>query len=182
MKTIHQNWKLAFLTICTGQAFSLLSSAIAQFAIIWWMTDTTGSAIVLTFSTLFGFLPQAICGPFVGALVDRWDRKVIMVLADIGIAMTSLLLAGLFVFGDVQPWHIYLILALRSIGSAFHVPAMLASVPLIVPSDQLTRAAGFNQAIQSACTIAGPALGALALAIWPMSGIMLIDKIRESKL
>lgn len=175
LRALDDNWKRTFLIICTGQAFSLLSSVIAQFAIIWWITDTTGSAMVLTISTLAGFLPQGLCGPFVGALIDRWDRKVVMILADVGIALTSLVLAGLFFFGDAQLWHIYLILALRSIGSAFHVPAMLASVPLIVPSEQLTRAAGLNQAIQSVCSIAGPALGALALAIWPMSGILLID-------
>lgn len=175
MNKIKDNWKLTFLTICTGQAFSLLSSAIVQFAIIWWITDKTGSALVLTISTLVGFLPQALCGPFVGTLIDRWNRKMIMVIADLAIAMTSLGLAMMFVFGEVQLWHIYIVLALRSLGTAFHLPAMLASVPLIVPSDQLTRAAGFNQAIQAASNIAGPALGAFVLAVWPMSGVIMMD-------
>ena len=73
-----RNWKVPFCTIWTGQALSLVGSALVQFAPIWWLTETTGSAAVLATATLAPFLPPAQLGPMVGALVDRWRRRWIM--------------------------------------------------------------------------------------------------------
>lgn len=67
------NWKRSFLTIWAGQAVSLITSSILQMAIIWYLTDTTGSALVLSMATMVGFLPQAILGTMIGVLVDRWN-------------------------------------------------------------------------------------------------------------
>ncbi len=103
-------------------------------------------------------LPQSLLGLFVGVYIDRWDRKRTMILADSFIALCTLALAALFWAGAAEMWHIYILMACRSAGSAFHMPAMQASVPLLAPQSQLTRIAGVNQIIASLSSIAGPAL------------------------
>ncbi|MFV0331095.1 MAG: MFS transporter [Dysgonomonas sp.] len=168
-------WKKTLFIIWTGQALSLLSSAIVQFAIIWWITIQTGSASTLAMASIAGILPQIVLGAFIGVWVDRWDRKKIMIFSDLGIAFFTLLMGALFYFDLVEIWHIYLLLAIRSIGSAFHFPSMQASIPLLAPESQLTRIAGINQVLYSISSIAGPALGALCCELLEMDVIVLID-------
>ena len=119
-----QNWKRTFAIIWSGQLISILSSSIVAYAIIFWMSIETRSAEVLTLSAIAGMLPQAVLGLFVGVYVDRWDRKRTMILADSFIALCTLGLAVLFWLDIAELWHVYLLLACRSVGSAFHVPAM----------------------------------------------------------
>jgi MFS transporter, DHA3 family, macrolide efflux protein len=169
------SWTVRFFTIWTGQALSLFGSALVQFALIWWLTQKSGSATILAIATLVGMLPQIVLGPFAGALVDRWNRRLIMILADGTIAIFSLLLAYLFATGTVQIWHIYAVMAVRALGGAFHYPAMAASTPLMVPNEQLTRINGLNQALQGVNSLVAPPVGALLLGILPTQGILLID-------
>ena len=169
-------WAGRFFTIWSGQALSLFGSALVQFALIWWLTQESGSATVLAVATLVGMLPQIVIGPFAGALVDRWNRRIIMIAADGTIAIFSLLLAYLFATGAVQIWHIYAVMAMRALGGAFHYPAMAASTPLMVPNEQLTRINGLNQALQGVNSLAAPPIGALLLGILPTQGILLNEK------
>jgi DHA3 family macrolide efflux protein-like MFS transporter len=138
-------WRVRFYTIWTGQALSLVGSALLRFALIWWLTEQTGSATVLATASLAPSLTGIVLGPFVGTLVDRWRRRWIMVWADGAIAACTALLAFLYGRGVVETWQIYLILSLRALGTAFHDPAMTASTSLMAPRDQLTRVAGMNQ-------------------------------------
>ena len=75
-------WAPRFFAIWIGQAFSLLGSMLVQFALVWWLTQTTGSATVLAMATLVAVLPRVVIGPFAGALVDRWNRRLVMIAAD----------------------------------------------------------------------------------------------------
>lgn len=168
-------WAGRFFTIWSGQALSLFGSALVQFALIWWLTQQSGSATVLAIATLVGMLPQIVIGPFAGALVDRWNRRAIMIVADGTIALFSLLLAYLFAAGIVQIWHIYVVMMIRALGGAFHFPAMAASTPLMVPKEQLTRVNGLNQALQGVNSLIAPPVGALLLGAMPTHGILLID-------
>ncbi len=174
---IMENWKKVFGIIWTGQFLSLLSSSIVNFAIILWISIETGSAEKLAWAAIAGLLPQTIIGPVSGVFIDRWDRKKIMILADSFIAFCTLILAVLFALGVAEMWHIFILLALRSVGSAFHMPAMQASVPLLAPESQMTRIAGIDQMIFSVSNIAGPALGALFLNIWKMEYVLLLDVV-----
>ena len=169
------NWKKKFIIIWTGQLFSILSSSIAQFSIVLWISLKTGSAEVLSFATIAALLPQALLGPFAGVFVDRWNRKWTMIGADSFVALCSGVIALLFYLDIIELWHIYLLLMLRSVGGAFHTPAMKSSVPLLAPEKELMRIAGINQAIQSICNIGGPALGAILLLAFDMSLVMLLD-------
>lgn len=132
---------------------------------------------MLAFAAIAAMLPQSVLGLFTGIFVDRWKRKRVMILADSFIAFCTLILAVLFYLDIAKIEHIYILLALRSVGSAFHMPAMQASVPLLAPKSELIRIAGINQIIQSACNIAGPALAALFISFMKMTNILLLDVI-----
>ena len=174
---MQSTWKRTFAVIWSGQAVSILSSSIVAYAIVFWMSVETRSAEVLALSAIAGMLPQAVLGLFVGVYIDRWDRKRTMILADSFIALCTLGLAALFWSGRAELWHVYVLLACRSVGTAFHVPAMQASVPLLAPERQLTRIAGVNQVITSFSDLAGPALGALLLSLTSIGNILLLDVI-----
>lgn len=169
------SWKKKFAVIWSGQLFSILSSAIVQFAIVLWLSFETKSAEVLSFAMIAALLPQTLIGPFVGVFVDRWSRKRTMILADTFVAFCSAVLALLFYLDCVEIWHIYVLLAFRSVGSAFHNPAMEASVPLLAPESELLRVSGINQVIYSICNIAGPALGAVFMTSFDMTYVLMFD-------
>jgi DHA3 family macrolide efflux protein-like MFS transporter len=122
-------------------------------------------------------LPMVVLGPFVGALVDRWNRRVVMLVADGVIALASAWLGYLFWTDAMQIWHVYLVTLVRAIGGAFHWPAMAASTSLMVPEKHLPRVAGLNQTMGGAVNIISPPLGALLLKLLPLHGIMAIDVI-----
>lgn len=171
------DWKRPFFTIWTGQALSLVGSRVAMFALIWWLTRETGSATVLAMATLFAMLPQIVLGPIAGVYVDRWNRRVTMIVADSLIASVSLWLAYLFWSGSIEVWHVYVIMLVRELGGIFHWPAMQSSTSLMVPKEHLTRVSGINQAMNGMLGIVGPALGALLLSLIDMHHIMLMDVI-----
>lgn len=176
MKNKGLKWKRKFFAIYTGQFFSLLSSAAVQFSIIWWLTDTTGgSPLVLTLAGLAGFLPQALAGPFAGAVTDRYSRKLMMILADKTIALGSLILFITLYFHEVNITFVILVLVVRSLATAFHMPAMQASIPLMAPEEHLTKVAGWGQTVSSMSNIAGPAVGMSLLATSSIEWVLLLD-------
>lgn len=164
-----------FFTVWLGQVFSLLGSELVQFALVWWLTTTTGSAIVLALATMMAVLPRVFVSPVAGALVDRWNRRAVMMLADSLSALSVVVLAALFAFDAVEVWHVYAVMFVRASCAAFHWPAMQASTTLMVPHEHLARVAGMNQALQGMGAIAAPPLGALLLVVLPMQGVLLID-------
>lgn len=172
-----KNWKRTFAIIWSGQFFSMLSSSIVGYAVVFWLSLKTESAEVLAMAMLATLLPFIVLGLFTGVFVDRWDRRRTMILADSFVAVCSAVLGLLFFLDMIEMWAIYLLLALRSAGSAFHTPAMQASVPLLAPESELMRIAGINQMIQSISNIAGPALGALFITFLDMTYVMLMDVV-----
>ena len=170
-------WKPRFFTIWGGQALSLLGSQLVQFALIWHLTVKTGSATVLATASLVGMLPGVILGPFVGTLVDRWNCRIIMLLADSLIALATIALALLFALDAVQIWHIYAVMFIRSLAGSFHGNAMSASTSLMVPVEKLTRIQGINQMLTGGLNVVAAPLGALLLEVLPIQGILAIDVV-----
>ncbi len=166
-----------FLTIWGGQAISLLGSGLVQFALVWWLTESTGSAIVLGLASMLALLPQVFLGPFAGALIDRWDRRKVMIVADSVIALSTVALAVLFRLGWVRIWHVYALMFIRATGGAFHWPAMQASTPLMVPREHLSRIAGLNQTLYGVNSILTPPLGALLLEVMSVEAVLAIDVV-----
>jgi DHA3 family macrolide efflux protein-like MFS transporter len=169
------SWKRPFFTLWIGQAFSLLGSQLVQFALVWWLTKTTGSAEVLATASLVALLPNVFLSPVAGTLVDRWNRRTVMLVADSGIALATLALMGVFAAGEARPWIVYLAMLVRATGGVFQMPAMNASTSLMVPTSELGRVQGMNAALNGSMTIVAPPLGALLIEALPMHSVLAVD-------
>lgn len=168
-------WKKSFFTIFTGQAISLIGSSAVQFSLIWWLSSETESAMMLALAGLLAFLPQLVLGPFAGVWVDRLKRKTVIIYADL---FTGLVAAGFAItfFIHTPPyWSACVVLGIRAIGGVFHTPAIQAAVPMLVPREELTRANGWSQFLQSGAFMLGPVLGAVMYASLPLPVILLSD-------
>jgi len=174
---IPERWAPRFFIMWAGQAFSLVGSSLVQFALIWWLTKETGSATVLATATLISMLPQIFLGPFAGTLIDRWNRKTVMLVSDGLIALATLALIYLFMVGRQSIWAIYIIMLIRSAGGSFHYPAMEASTSLMVPNQHLSRIAGLNQTLGGVINVIAPPLGALLISIFPTQKVLFMDVI-----
>jgi DHA3 family macrolide efflux protein-like MFS transporter len=169
------NWKIKFGVIWSGQAISFFTSTILQMALIWHLTITTNSAMVLAVASIAGFLPMAVLGSFVGALVDRWDRKRTMIISDLFIGGVSLSLFIYSLFGE-PPLGVFLaVIFIRSIGTTFHNPAISAVTPLIVPAEHLTKTAGYTQTVQTLGFIAGASVAAILYPLIGVTGMVMMD-------
>jgi MFS transporter, DHA3 family, macrolide efflux protein len=177
MKKQTSRWKKKFYTIWAGQAVSLITSAILQMAFIFYLTEKTESAMILSIASMAGFLPYAVLGPVIGVLVDRYDRKKIMIGADFMIAAAGAVLALIAMYRELPVWMVLVVLLIRSIGTAFHSPALSAVTPLLVPEDQLTKCAGYSQSIQSISYIVSPAVAAFLYSVWDLNLIIALDVI-----
>lgn len=172
-----KSWKKPFILFWISQGFSLFGSSLVQFALVWWLTKTTGSASILATATIAAIVPEIVVSPFAGAIVDRSNRKKVMMLADSAIAVATIILAIVFYFGIVEIWHVYLLMFIRAVGGAFHYPAEQASITLMVPSEHLARIAGLNEALRGAINVIAPPLGALFLDLLDIQGTLSIDFI-----
>lgn len=171
------NWLKNYLPMGIGQVLSMLGSALVQFALVWYITKETGSALSLLSATLTGTLPRVFLGPFAGALVDRWNRKLTMIVSDGVIALATIVLSVLFATNHIQLWHIYAMLFIRSVGGIFQGPAMTASIALMIPKAHYTRLAGITQAAEGIITIISPPLGALMMSLLPIQAVLGVDII-----
>lgn len=173
---MDQNWKKQFAVIYAGQAFSFVGSAAVQFAVIWWLTIQTESAVMLSLASIVSMLPFLLLGPFAGVWVDRFNRRTVMMAADGIVALSSIILGAAFLVTPAPPvWFIFTFLFFRGIGSTFHGPAMQAAIPMLVPADMLTKAGGWGNLISSLANMLGPVLGAGLMAAMPIWAIMLVD-------
>jgi DHA3 family macrolide efflux protein-like MFS transporter len=164
-----------FFVLWTSQAFSLIGTAIVEFALAWYLTRETGRATVLATALLVALLPAIVLGPFIGPLVDRWDRRKIMIFSDLSVTLVTVGLVLLFLTDTIQIWHIYVAMVLRAIGQAFQWPALGASIAMIVPEKDLSRATGFNQTLNGIINIAAPPAGAFLMEALPMQGVLAVD-------
>jgi MFS transporter, DHA3 family, macrolide efflux protein len=170
-------WQPRFWTIWFGQALSLVGSALTQFVLLWWITDTTGSASALATAGMAALLPQALLGPLGGVIADRLPRRLIMITADSITAACMVVLVILFATDSIQLWQVYALMFVRSSMQAFQSPASNASTANLVPTSWLPRVAGLNQMLGGIMTIAAAPLGALALAVLPLQGALMIDVV-----
>jgi DHA3 family macrolide efflux protein-like MFS transporter len=175
MPQIPTRWFGRFFAIWTGQAFSLFGSQLVQFALVWYLTIETGSATVLAIATMAAMAPQIILSPIAGAYIDRWKRRIVMIVADGLVALSTLILVVLFALGVVEIWQIFMIMFVRSCFTAFHWPASQAATTMLVPEKHLTRVAGFNQSLMGLASILAPPLGAVLIAFLLMQWILSLD-------
>ena len=170
-----RDWKHTFKIILGGQIFSLVGSAAAQFALVWYLTIRTGSPVILAAAGICAFLPQAVLGPFAGTWIDRISRRKVMIAADSFVAMVSLILLIAALSGEPPVWLVFVILFLRAVGGVFHTPALQASIPMIVPENYIEKMSSINQLVFSGSNMLGPILGALLFSLYSVPGAMLLD-------
>lgn len=164
-----------FLIIAIGQFVSLLGTGLTNFAISVWVLLRTGSVTQFGLLLLIVTLPGFFVTPIAGASADRWNRRWLMILSDAGAAVGTLAMAVMFFIGEPSVWLIAVALAISSICGTFRAPAYLASVPLMVPKDQLGRANGIMQLGEGLGKLLAPLLAGVLLVTIGIQGIILID-------
>jgi len=159
------HWLRMVILFLGGQTVSLLGSMLVQYAVFWYLTIEYRSGVVMMLAALFGFLPQAVVSIFGGVWADRHNRKYLIMVADAGIAASTLALALIMLSGYDAVWLIFLTMAVRSAGAGIQMPAVSALIPQITPARNLMRVNGINGSIQSAMALLAPA-AAGAIYAW----------------
>ncbi|MEM1205715.1 MAG: MFS transporter [Acidobacteriota bacterium] len=166
-----------FGVIWVGQVISMLGSGLTNFALSIWVLRQTESVTQYTIIAVIAALPAFFAAPLAGALVDRWDRRTVLIVTDLAAGLTTLAIASLYYFDMLQIWHIYLSVIINAFFATFQGPAFIASLTMIVPRSQFGRVNGLLQFGQAGTTIAAPALGGLLYLTIGLWGVMLIDVV-----
>jgi MFS family permease len=164
-----------FAIVAGGQFVSLLGSQLTTFAMGTWVYQQTMSVTVLGLVILAASLPGILVSPLAGAVADRSDRRLVMILSDSMAAAATLLVAAMILAGRLQLWEVFVLAVVNSAASAFQWPAYSASVPLLVPKRHLGRASGFVQFSQAMAQIVAPALGGMMMVTVGLGAILLTD-------
>lgn len=164
-----------FFVIWFGQLISTIGSGLTGFALGVWVYQQTGSTTLFALNMLAYTLPNLLVAPFAGALVDRWDRRKVMMLSDSGAGLSTLTLLILLVTGRLAVWHIYLITACNAAFSTFQWPAYSAVTTLLVPKSQLGRAGGMVQIGEAISQLISPAVAGAMFMRTGLQGIALVD-------
>lgn len=172
---MKKQWNKSIARFLFAQTLSLLGSSIVQYAIVWYITLTTSSGVMLTISTLCGFLPQIGISFFAGVWIDRYDRKKMIMLSDTCIAAATLLLAIAFFSGFKSNLLLFMVLIIRSAGTGIQTPAVNAILPRIVPKEELMRINGINASLSSLILLLSPAISGAILSLAPLEMTLLID-------
>jgi DHA3 family macrolide efflux protein-like MFS transporter len=170
-------WKKKVAVFLVGQTITTFGSLLVQYALLWHLTLTTKSGVVLALAAVFGFLPQAIVSIFAGVWADRVNRKVMIIVSDSTIALATLVLAFLMLSGVDDLWLVFLVMAVRSVGAGIQMPAISALIPQIVPTDKLMRVNGINSSVQSSLLIIGPVAAAGIYSTVSLAAILFVDVV-----
>jgi MFS transporter, DHA3 family, macrolide efflux protein len=175
MKHLKQTGWNAFRTLWASQAISLLGTGMTRFAVLIWAYQKEGSATALALLGFFTCITYIIASPFAGVMVDRWDRRKVMFLADLGAGLMTVLLLGLSLAGKLQVWHLYLMEGIAGACEAFQEPAFSAAISLIVPKESYTRSNAMLGLGKSAARVLGPTLAGLLQQTAGLNAVMMVD-------
>lgn len=176
-KNERENWLRNIVLFLSSQTITLFGSSLVQYAILWHITLKTESGLMMTLFILCGFIPTLILSPVAGVWADRYNRRILIVLADGLIAIATLILAILFSFGYESIWLLFAISIVRAFGTGVQMPAVGAILPQIVPKEKLTRVNGINGSIQAIITFLSPMVSAALLTMTTMEIIFYVDVV-----
>jgi DHA3 family macrolide efflux protein-like MFS transporter len=177
IEPVNEQWKRNIILFLSSQTLSLFGSMLVQYAIMWYITLTTESGVMMTISIVCGFLPAFFLSPFAGVWADRYNRKMLIIFADSMIAISTLILAILFFLGYDSLILLFVMSAIRAIGAGIQTPAVGAILPQIVPEEQLTKVNGTNGSIQAFVMLLSPMLAGALLSVASIEVIFLIDVV-----
>ena len=166
-----------YLFFWTGQLFSLFGSMVVSFVIIWWIADVYVNEILLALASFLVSLFMVISMPIAGVVADKFNRKVVIVIADSTQAGLTFLLIILFASGVANIATVLLFLSLRSVCQAFHAPTMNSIIPTMVPKDKLSRINGINFLFTGVVQIFAPLIGAMLIVFLSIGIILWVDII-----
>jgi DHA3 family macrolide efflux protein-like MFS transporter len=164
-----------FGVVWGGQLVSYVGSGLTTFALGVWVYQRTGSVTQFALIALFAGLPGLIAAPFAGALVDRWDRRLVMLWCDLGSGLRTLAVAALLLAGALRTWHVYAAVALVSLFRTFHLPAYIAASSMLVPKQKIARASGMMQLGQAAGDTLAPLIAGMMIGAVGLAGVLLAD-------
>lgn len=164
-----------FVIIWAGQLVSLLGTGMSRFALLIWAYQQSGAATTLALLGFFSWVPFVLISPVAGVWVDRWDRRKVMLVADLGAALMTLIVLGLLLAGQLAIWHLFLLEAVASACEAFQSPAYTAATTQLLPKRHYARASGMRSMAQDAALVGGPLLGGALLALVGLHGVLWID-------
>jgi MFS family permease len=167
----------AFAVIWFGQVISLVVTALFSFAIGIWLYQQTGRATTFTTMIFFSNIPRIVLSPFAGVLVDRWNRKLTMMVSDLAAGITTLLILLLMWSGSLEIWHLYVLMALSSAFESFQFPAFSSSITLLVEKKHFARTSAMMSLAEEGSRVLAPLLAAALIAVVKLEGIILIDVI-----
>jgi DHA3 family macrolide efflux protein-like MFS transporter len=171
------NWRKNIILFLSSQTISLFGSMLVQYAIMWHITLTTKSGVMMTLFIICGFIPAFFLSPIAGVWADRYNRKILIIIADALIAIATLVLAILFLMGYESTWLLFVMAAIRAIGTGIQTPAVGAILPQIVPKEGLTKVNGINGSIQAIIMFVAPMVSAALLSMTSIEIIFFIDVI-----
>ena len=174
-RPLPKRWLTVIAVIWGGQAVSMVTSYAAGYAAVWYITESTGSALALAVATICAYLPQGLLSPFGGVIADKYNRKTVMIAADLGIGLVSLALGIVILIGHVTFGLILIMVIVRSVGQSFHGPAMMAAMPLLVPEKHLLRINTMDQLLMSIASIGAPAFGIFLYTTLGFHSVMFLD-------
>ncbi|HEX7021310.1 MAG TPA: MFS transporter, partial [Trueperaceae bacterium] len=167
----------AFRLVWLGQLVSIFGTEMSAFALAIWAWQVTGEATALAMILAFTWVPLVIVSPLAGVLVDHWNRKRVLILADAGSACITLLLLAFYLGGALEVWHLFVAAALQGVFEAFQGPAFAASITLLVDKEHYSRAGGMMTLATSVSSMLAPVAAAALLAFVQLDAILLIDLV-----
>jgi MFS transporter, DHA3 family, macrolide efflux protein len=175
MRRLRSGGMFAFTVIWFGQLISMLGTGMTHFALLIWAWELTGEATALALTAVFSAVPTLLFSPIAGALVDRWNRKLMMIVGDLAAGLATVAIFLLFRAGNLQLWHLYMAAAFTSVFQAFQFPAYTASTALLIPKAQYTRASAMMSLAGYASSIGAPLFAGIVLSFSGFESILLID-------
>ncbi len=175
LRSIQHRGMRTFLIIWGGQLVSLLGTGMTRFALLIWAWQQTGEATTLALLGFFSYGPYVLISPLAGVVVDRLDRRLVMLFADLCAGLMTIGLLLLFTAGDLRIWHLFLAQSLTSVFEAFQIPAYSAATTMLVPREQYARISGMYSLAQSASTVLAPIFAGALLVLIDINGVMLVD-------
>lgn len=164
-----------FFIIWLAQVVSGLGTGISRFGLSVWVYQQTGSATQLALISFFGLVPLLLVSPLAGALVDRWDRRLALIVSDVGAALSTLLFLGLLLTNQLQIWHVYVLVAVNGMFGSLQFPAISAATTMLVPKEQLGRANGLLQLGEAIGQLITPVLAGVLVGTIGIAGVVSID-------
>ena len=172
---MQSGWVKPFAALQVSQTIARFGGAFSNFALVWWVAQTFGTATSLATGVLISMLPGVVLGPLIGTIVDRMSRRFFIITSNLVHASTAGVLFVLAHYGWLELWHLYTAMFINSVAGQFHFMAVNAAIPMLVPSEQLQRVSGIGQLREGAVAIMAPPVGALLLELIHLDGILLLE-------